>query len=48
MYNDKGKYFCEIALHLYDKLHMILTVLCTVAECLQSDGGSDNNNYVLI
>lgn len=45
MYNDKDGHFYEVA--LYDRLHMALTVICTVAEYLQSDGGSCNKNYIL-
>jgi len=45
IYNDKDGHFYEVALLLYDRLHTVLTVICTVAEYLQSDGGSSNKNY---
>lgn len=47
MYNDKDGHFCEVALLLYDRPHMVLTVICTVAEYLHFDGGSCNKNYTL-
>jgi hypothetical protein len=46
-YNDKDGPFYEIALLLSNGLKMVLTVICIVAECLQSDGGSCNKNYIL-
>jgi len=33
-YSDKDGHFYEVALHLYDRLHTVLTVNCTVAEHL--------------
>jgi hypothetical protein len=47
MYNDIDGHFYEVALLLYDRLHIVLTVICTVAEYLQSDSGLYNKNYIL-
>lgn len=47
MYNDKDGHFYEVALHLHDRLHMVLTVICTVAEYIQSNSGSCNKNHIL-